>query len=117
MTLDTKSYIKIPTWIITILLPFVMAGGGTYLAVQISLTKHEEKISTLQRDVTKQEEELKNKADASLFTTVQNQISDVKKYVESVDGKVDRVESKVDRLLLRSVPTASITNGNKTTTN
>ena len=80
MTLDRKKYIQIPTWLLTIALPLIIAAITSYGIYKASNAKNEAKIEQLE----KAQNEKVNKGEADV------QFNLVQKSLERIENKLDQ---------------------------
>jgi len=80
MTLDRKKYIQIPTWLLTIALPLIIAAITSYGIYKSQNAKNEEKIEQLE----KAQSEKVNKGEVDV------QFQDVKNALNRIENKLDQ---------------------------
>lgn len=80
MTVERDRFIKIPVWLVVVLLPMAIALVTAYGINKASTAK-------IQMQVEMQAKELEKKAD--------------KERIEQMNTRLDRMEEKLDRALLR----------------
>lgn len=80
MTVERDRFIKIPVWLVVVLLPMAIALVTAYGINKASTAK-------IQMQVETQAKELEKKAD--------------KERIEQMNTRLDRMEDKLDRALLR----------------
>lgn len=80
MTVERDRFIKIPVWLVVVLLPMAIALVTAYGINKASTAK-------IQMQVEMQAKELEKKAD--------------KERIEQMNTRLDRMEDKLDRALLR----------------
>jgi len=111
MTLDKTSYIKIPTWILTIGLPLVISGLGAYITVRIVLANQGQEIQNMKSTQIEFKETLKTKANVETVTSLKESVDDVKDQMTNLNNKLDRYIFRTTGI------TVSQANGTSTSTN